>query len=273
MKNKKGFVFLESVIVLVVVALALTGFLTTYTLLSNRNKRREYYDKTSDKYLLYAISSMGTDGKNNYTTCSPANSVSMYRGNMGNCLTKFFANETVATDMLDSTSLVYLYYIEDIEVALSGNNKPTEKYDNGAIEYMKTLPINKFNYLIGVFRRSDRFYYASINLNKTTNKFSSANNSLASLEISGIPKYNNPTEFITVEVETDTVTLKFVPANEDSIVKVKNGTSEVNPTNNNSEYTITNVSAGSDITITLVPPNQDNTKIKEYRIIINRKQE
>jgi hypothetical protein len=34
---------------------------------------------------------------------------------------------------------------------------------------MKTLPVNKENYLIGVFRRSDRFYYASINLDKTAN--------------------------------------------------------------------------------------------------------
>ena len=48
MKDKKGFVFLESVIVLVVVAIALTGFMTTYTVLSNNAKRREFYDKTSD---------------------------------------------------------------------------------------------------------------------------------------------------------------------------------------------------------------------------------
>ena len=68
--------------------------------------------------------------------------------------------------MFNDTGLVYLYYIDGDGLAskLKTSQNPTRKYDNGTIEYMKTLDINKTNYLIGVFKRSDKFYYASINL-------------------------------------------------------------------------------------------------------------
>ena len=169
MKNKDGFVFLESVVVLVVVAIALTGFMTTYTLLSNQAKRREYYDKTSDKYLLYAISSLGTTGNLNIPACG-----TFYCRNASDCydycFKNFYASEAEVRNMFDDTGLVYLYYMNGnrIQRALmineTTNYYPTQKIDNGSIEYIKTLDINKENYLIGVFRRSDKYYYASINL-------------------------------------------------------------------------------------------------------------
>lgn len=167
MKNKKGFVFLESVIVLVVVALALTGFMTTYRLQANNAKRREYYDKTSDKYLLYSISALGTNGNDNINSCSDFN-INRDFGSSGSvytsCFSKFYSTKEQAQKMFDDTGLVYLYYIKDISDVLDNSKKPTEKFDNGSIEYIKTLDSNKTNYLIGVFRRSDRYYYASINL-------------------------------------------------------------------------------------------------------------
>lgn len=173
MKKKNGFVFLESVIVLVVVALALTGFLITYTVLSNNSRRKEHYDNTSDKYLLYAISSLGTTGNNNFTSCGDfsVNIDTAYNSCISN---RFYDNYTdehgnqvyEINNMFNDTGLVYLYYIDGDGLAtkLQASSNPTTKYDNGTIEYMKTLDINKTNYLIGVFKRSDKFYYASINL-------------------------------------------------------------------------------------------------------------
>ena len=171
MKNKKGFVFLESVIVLVVVALALTGFMTTYRVLSNNAERRETYDKTSDKYLLYAISSLGTDGNNNLTTCGSSDNVS-FNVNKDNaydrCFKSFYKSSADVERMFNETGLVYLYYIRDISSALLSNAStgysPTKYFDNGVIEYIKTLDTTKSDYLIGVFRRSDKYYYSSINL-------------------------------------------------------------------------------------------------------------
>ena len=173
MKKKNGFVFLESVIVLVVVALALTGFLVTYTVLSNNSRRKEHYDNTSDKYLLYSISSLGTTADVNFTSFGD------FRITIDNAknsvISENFYSQHVNADgeivyeieeMFNATGLVYLYYIDKdhISTVLQQSSSPTFYYDNGTIEYLKTLDINKQNYLVGVFKRSDKFYYASINL-------------------------------------------------------------------------------------------------------------
>ena len=63
---KKGFVFLETIIVLTVVTLSLTILLTSYTLITTKAKERENYDRVSDKYLLYTFSNLGTNTTYNY---------------------------------------------------------------------------------------------------------------------------------------------------------------------------------------------------------------
>ena len=64
--KKEGFVFLESVVVLVVVMLALTMLLLTYSLISRRTEEKEDYNKSSDIYLLYSINKMGATEKEYY---------------------------------------------------------------------------------------------------------------------------------------------------------------------------------------------------------------
>ena len=49
--KKDGFVFVESVTVLIVVALSLNMSLSSYELLSSKSKQRKSYDLASDKYL------------------------------------------------------------------------------------------------------------------------------------------------------------------------------------------------------------------------------
>ena len=63
--NKKGFVFLETIIILVLVTTALTTMLTSYTVITSKSREKEYYDRISDKYLLYSLSNLGATGIGN----------------------------------------------------------------------------------------------------------------------------------------------------------------------------------------------------------------
>lgn len=65
---KKGFVFIETIIVLMIVTMSLTLLFASYTLIRTKSMERENYDKISDKYLLYAISNLGTNATYNYGT-------------------------------------------------------------------------------------------------------------------------------------------------------------------------------------------------------------
>ena len=70
--KKEWFVFLESVVVLVVVMLALTMLLLTYSLISRRTEEKEDYNKSSDIYLLYSINKMGATEKEYYKATEEA---------------------------------------------------------------------------------------------------------------------------------------------------------------------------------------------------------
>ncbi len=65
---KKGFVFIETIIVLMIVTMSLTLLFASYTLIKTKSMEKENYDKISDKYLLYAISNLGTNATYNYGT-------------------------------------------------------------------------------------------------------------------------------------------------------------------------------------------------------------
>ena len=184
MKKKNGFVFLESVISLVVVALALTAFLKSYTNLANKSKQNEVYDNISDKYLLYSIANMGSSGSNKlYDVCSNSpfgaskdeiwllrkdKKEAVANKNM-HCWTKnFFENDGARSKMFEDAGLVYFYYIENLDKDVLSRDS-TAIMDNGALQYVQTLSRNK-SYCVGVFRRSGRYYYASIVIYDGTNE-------------------------------------------------------------------------------------------------------
>ena len=64
--KKNGFVFLETVIILMLVTMALTTMLISYTLVTTKSYEKEFYDRISDKYLLYTISNLGVTNAYNY---------------------------------------------------------------------------------------------------------------------------------------------------------------------------------------------------------------
>ena len=212
---KKGFVFIETIIVLMMVTMSLTLLLSSYTLVKVKSREKEKYDRIPDKYLLYTISNLGTTATHNYSviaetanmritpetchqytnvykltqttktdvTCSQSN-----RNNECSFYTIFYPNtaknvvvNTISFSDTDTTSVPckkvlqelnvkYLYVVNNVDIALK-NPKATSIYDNGTINYMKTLRkcrdeacSDPIKYLIAVFERYEEYYFASIEI-------------------------------------------------------------------------------------------------------------
>lgn len=160
--KKEGFVFIESMTVLIVVILSLTLLVASYSLAVRKSKENENYDLPADKYLLYSISNLG-----NISQAILNNNVFVLDKN--NCDTKLSGKIDNCKKMFEENNLVYLIVIHDLKSELeSGSPKD---YNSGAIEYLKTLKrcgdskctIRK-NYVVGVFYRNGNYYYASLEI-------------------------------------------------------------------------------------------------------------
>ena len=206
--KKDGFVFVESIVVLVVVALSLAMLISSYSLVTRKTKEKEMYDRTSDKYLIYVLSKLGTDEACNYSIGCPrlAHKDISFRADNDtsssfNCTTTKMGEILYnCNEVFEDMELVHLYVVENVRNELNnldknGNPKAVselravDKYDNGTIEYMKTLKkcndvntidsdgkyvnnnkettrcLNPITYMIGVFERGNGdYYYASIEL-------------------------------------------------------------------------------------------------------------
>ncbi len=204
--KKDGFVFLESILVLVVVALSLAMLISSYSLVTRKTKEKEYYDRASDKYLLYSISNLGTDDLCNYSiSCNNlTNKGITFRADVDG--EEYLCVSTKAGEIMydcintfKEMNLKHLYVVENVRNELNdlkpdgspkGNTdvKAVDLYDNGTIEYMKTLKkcrdLNTYEngvytnnnketsrcndpikYMIGVFSRGNNdYYYASIEI-------------------------------------------------------------------------------------------------------------
>ena len=177
--NKKGFVLLESIVVLVVVALSLSVLMSSFSLISRKTKEKEYYDRSSDKYLLYALMNLGTDDTCNYwernTECTGSGSLN-FIADQDNCTRTTVGHILGGNcgEVFSRYGVTHLYVIEDIRVALDAAN--SGKYNNGTIEYLKTLkkcadcdystrnPVCDYPipYMIGEFSRNGQTYYSSV---------------------------------------------------------------------------------------------------------------
>ena len=179
--DKKGFVLLESILVLVVVALSLSVLMSSFSLISRKTKEKEYYDRSSDKYLLYSILNLGTDEKCNYwakpATCNGVNYNSInFHATSSTCVDKKIGQIVPhCSDLFAEFGITHLYVVDDIKKELKSANVYSN-YDNGTIEYMKTLKkcrdcdysVNSSTcndpipYMIGVFNRGGNLFYSSI---------------------------------------------------------------------------------------------------------------
>lgn len=193
--KKDGFVFIESIVVLVIVALSLAMLLSSYSLIGRKTKEKEFYDKASDKYLLYALSVLGTDDACNYSVESDCNGHGdghiNFKATRSNCSTTKMGILYDCAQIFKDYNIEYIYVVDDVYSELN-KSSAVNTYDNGTIEYMKTLKkcndsneeigttatgekrynntrnascTNPIKYMIGVFKRSETdYYYASIEL-------------------------------------------------------------------------------------------------------------
>src|SRR5574344_1290689 len=174
MKDKKGFIFVETIVVLVVVALALSIALSSYSLVTRRTKINYYYNNPSDMFLLHYLFTMGTTSSNNYLTETQAKYV-----NAANCSTVLTQFAT-CKDVLSDFGVQYVGIIPNIKKALDDSSF-ANKLDGGIIEFINQLQkCTKSNtctgtenvdyipipYAIGVFYRENEYHYAAIVIEK-----------------------------------------------------------------------------------------------------------
>ncbi len=169
--NKKGFVFMETIMVLIVVAVALAALLATFSLLQRKSKQAETYDKVSDKYLLYAIATLGNTSGTAYLNADnftlTQNMCSTFDAERNHPMS-YVLTVKECEGIFNDYNLKYFYKVNSIQDVLDDKNNTTKTYDNGSIEYMKTLQREEggepIKYIIGVFYRNEKYYYASIKL-------------------------------------------------------------------------------------------------------------
>jgi len=196
--KKNGFVFIESIAVLVVVALSLAMLIASYTLISSRTKQKENYDKSSDKYLLYAINNLVSSDECTYAKPCTINGASYgvdMVASQTTCKNPGVKTKELMFDcekVFKKFNIKNLYVIHDLDYTLNTVTKSAQdskniiasELSNGTIEYIKTLKKcndkdytekikernknntnykcnNPITYLIGEFDRGD-MYYASI---------------------------------------------------------------------------------------------------------------
>lgn len=164
--KKNGFVFIESITVLLVVVLSLTLLITSYALVIRKAKENEYYDLPSDKYLLYTIGNLGDTSKDYSTSNS-------FVANKNNCNTYMSQRISNCSSVFENNGLVQYIVIYGLNNELKNGN-PTQKYDSATIEYLKTLKrcgsvdsTCNDDYVVGVFYRDGNYYYVSLSNKKT----------------------------------------------------------------------------------------------------------
>ena len=165
--KKNGFVFIESVTVILVVVLSLTLLISSYALVTRKSKENEYYDLPSDKYLLYVIGNLGQNNEE-YTNTNNGT----FKADKNTCSTYMNKRITDCKSVFENNNMIYYMVIKNLNEQLKRDKNPTEIYDSGTIEYLKTLKkctnsedvSCKDNYVVGVFYRNNKYYYVSLEL-------------------------------------------------------------------------------------------------------------
>ena len=149
MNSKKGFVLLETVIVLIVAVVAMLGLFLTYSFVFKNLKQGSHYDNAIDLYRLNVFyNTMKSNG-------FPNDDILVIYANAGttdnivkNCTEYFDSNCVDLMSKLDINYFIYLNSNTD-DILLNENIK--SKLKNTDINYIKKLDNHK-SYLVSVYR-------------------------------------------------------------------------------------------------------------------------
>jgi len=150
---KKGFVFIETLIVLVVLCVSIVSLYGLYTKIATDINARRYYDNIGDLYktdlIRNFISQSTIESTTNFITITPSNCSSFMKDG---CKT-----------VLETLNVQNVYINNsDINVILASS---TITLNNSAREYFQTISRNKNTRFIVVnFKYNGRNYYASLRI-------------------------------------------------------------------------------------------------------------
>ncbi len=149
---KKGFVFMETLIVLVVLSVSLVGIYKTYINISSNINNRMYFDNISDLYK--------TDILRSEVILDTINVSENVVISKDNCTT--YMNST-CTSLFDSLRVEKIYINNELLETL--NNNVLMPLNNSMVEYLDT--INKETskrYIIVNYKYGNKNYYASLRI-------------------------------------------------------------------------------------------------------------
>lgn len=151
MYNKKGFVLLETITVLIVTVISMLGLFLTYSFVFKNLKQDKFYDNINDIYRLNVFYKSFIEHE---TLPSTSNSNYVFIDN-NNCAEYFDSNCLDLLSKLEFNKIIYTTSsIDDILSNPIG-------LDNTDINYIKKLD-KKYMYLIGIHQKENEKYYSSL---------------------------------------------------------------------------------------------------------------
>lgn len=150
---KKGFVFIETLIVLVVLTVSIVSLYGMYIKISTDINIRRYYDNINDLYKVDVvrdyISEETKESTTNLITITPNNCTSYMK--------------TGCRAVLETLNIENVYINNaDVSVILASSSIPLK---NSLREYMKTIQRNSTTrFIIVNFKYNGRNYYASLRI-------------------------------------------------------------------------------------------------------------
>jgi len=154
MKNKKGFVLLETAVVLIVVVIAMLGLYATYSFVFKNLKQSSKYENINDLYKLNVFYGL----MENYQFPSGL-TIGFVIINSSNCSTYF--NDSNCSSIMSDLGFSYFIYTEDNIDDILFSDPTGNGLSNTDINFFKTLETN-YHYLIGVRNDSGEYYYISM---------------------------------------------------------------------------------------------------------------
>ena len=145
--SNRGFIFVETVVVLVVLAASLIGLYSTFSSVINNIEKRKQYDNINDIYKVNIIKDLIINEPSGTYTIINSNNCTNY---MNSDCNKVFSELSVS------------------EVLITGNNVQTIidlniNIPNTMKEYLKTINKNEKSIIVR-FYRSGKNYYSSLEL-------------------------------------------------------------------------------------------------------------
>ena len=152
MKNKKGFVLLETSVVLIIVVIAMLGLYSTYAFVFKNLKQSEKYDNINDLYKLNIFYNLMSD--KGFPELSSSNFEKIVSTDCGD----YFGSTSYCSNVMSDLGFSYFIYTDkDIDTVL----QDASSFSNTDINYLKTLEYG-FKYLVGVREVDNEYYYISM---------------------------------------------------------------------------------------------------------------